>query len=304
MDNKENEVEEIQNAQGPNLRDAFVEFRKKRVELRRQLSASSRAAAAARPVISPEVRCDPARMQALREKFIQTAMKYIGTPYAKKYCTPDSPQYNSPLFLDCCGLVRQAQRDLADEFGFRLGRWNQCYQFDTLPVRYSSHTELKPGDLIFYTATFYEHITLKPQKHGLVHVEIFLGGESGESTVASRSARGTVQVYDSFRFVSQNYHSVQHYFCSLDPWLRGECTSHCALHPWREPETYDPGVRSIFNFEDDDDENCNADDENTSNDICASTSTTTPSPTTDTTTTTTTAATAAPLDGDAKCRGA
>lgn len=71
--------------------------------------------------------------------------------------------FQSPIFLDCCGLVRQvctcmgvartallstpksliarrAQvlRDLKQEFGFETGPWNQAYQFDTLPLRYDS----------------------------------------------------------------------------------------------------------------------------------------------------------------------
>jgi hypothetical protein len=36
--------------------------------------------------------------------------------------------YGAPLYLDCCGLVRRAARDLADEFGFLIGKWNQAYQ--------------------------------------------------------------------------------------------------------------------------------------------------------------------------------
>ena len=40
-------------------------------------------------------------------------------------CT--APTYHSSLFLDCCGLVRQVLRDLKEEFGFAIGRWNQAY---------------------------------------------------------------------------------------------------------------------------------------------------------------------------------
>ena len=32
---------------------------------------------------------DPSRMAALRRKFLETAMTYIGVPYAKRYHTPD-----------------------------------------------------------------------------------------------------------------------------------------------------------------------------------------------------------------------
>ena len=68
-------------------------------------------------------------MWNLRMKFIQQAEKYFGVPYAKKYFEPGSklylkkyyfnntvilnliylkaPEYNSNIFLDCCGLVRR-----------------------------------------------------------------------------------------------------------------------------------------------------------------------------------------------------
>ncbi len=68
--------------------------------------------------------------------------------------------YDSPIFLDCCGLVRQALRDMKvhittlnphtnttnssyspslqqDDLGFTTGPWNQAYQLDTLPIRVS-----------------------------------------------------------------------------------------------------------------------------------------------------------------------
>ena len=64
-------------------------------------------------------------------KFIDRAKTYFGVPYHKKYKEPDAPE--APLYLDCCGLVRQVMRDLADDFGFPIARWNQAYQFDILP---------------------------------------------------------------------------------------------------------------------------------------------------------------------------
>lgn len=76
---------------------------------------------------------------------------------------------DAPLYLDCCGLVRQAVSDLADDFGFKLGRWNQAYQFDTLPDRKEGVHELSPRDLIFYEATFKDPTANKPQKHNMVH---------------------------------------------------------------------------------------------------------------------------------------
>ena len=81
-------------------------------------------------------------------------MKYFGVPYAKRYWKPDEKHYDAPLFLDCCALVRQAIHDLRDEFGFSLDRWNQAYQWDTLPIDLTED-ELKPGDLVFISATYY-----------------------------------------------------------------------------------------------------------------------------------------------------
>jgi hypothetical protein len=60
---------------------------------------------------------------ALRLKFIDRAKSYIGVPYHEKYQPEGSPSY--PLYLDCCGLVRQVVTDLRDDFGFVIGKWNQ-----------------------------------------------------------------------------------------------------------------------------------------------------------------------------------
>ena len=52
----------------------------------------------------------------------------------KKYhLEPGTKHYNAPLYLDCCGIVRQVILDLKDDFGFKLDRWNQAYQFDICP---------------------------------------------------------------------------------------------------------------------------------------------------------------------------
>jgi len=82
-------------------------------------------------------------------------LSYIGVPYGKRYLSEEHPLYNSPIFLDCCGLIRQCVNDLKEEFGFMLGRWNQAYQFDILPEEVP-YDKMKRGDLIFYTATYYK----------------------------------------------------------------------------------------------------------------------------------------------------
>lgn len=112
---------------------------------------------------------------ALRHKFVETAKRYIGVPYGIKYKKEDEPV--APLYLDCCGLVRQVVQDLQEEFGFVIGKWNQAYQMDTLPI-VLSETEMKPGDLVFYEGNYNSNRS-KSQKHNNVHVEIYLGGETG-----------------------------------------------------------------------------------------------------------------------------
>ena len=67
-------------------------------------------------------RSDPEFRRQLRQKFIDRLKHYIGTPYGQRFHEPGSEMYNSPLFLDCCALVRQAVDDLRADFGFSLGR--------------------------------------------------------------------------------------------------------------------------------------------------------------------------------------
>lgn len=63
-------------------------------------------------------------------------------------------EYNSPTFLDCCGLVRRVLRDLKEDFGFTIGPWNQAYQFDTLPIVINEENDMKPGDLVFISGIY------------------------------------------------------------------------------------------------------------------------------------------------------
>lgn len=100
-------------------------------------------------------------MQSLREKFVAQAFSYMGVPYAKRFLKEDDPNYNSPIFLDCCGLVRKVVNDLSEDFGFMLGRWNQSYQMDILPDENLELKDLKRGDLIFYTKRFEKKVNNK-----------------------------------------------------------------------------------------------------------------------------------------------
>ena len=63
-------------------------------------------------------RTDPAFKDRLRQKFIETAKKYFGVPYAQRYWKPGEKYYDAPLFLDCCALVKQVVYDLREDFGF------------------------------------------------------------------------------------------------------------------------------------------------------------------------------------------
>jgi hypothetical protein len=67
---------------------------------------------------------DPIIKKRLREKFLETAKKYFGVPYAKRYFNPGEPHYDAPIFLDCCALVRQITYDMREDLGFYLDRWN------------------------------------------------------------------------------------------------------------------------------------------------------------------------------------
>jgi len=47
--------------------------------------------------------------------------------YHYRHLKPEDANYNAPLFLDCCGLVRKVMTDLKEDFGFQIGGWNQVF---------------------------------------------------------------------------------------------------------------------------------------------------------------------------------
>ena len=53
--------------------------------------------------------------------------------------------------------------DLREDFGFKLDRWNQAYQYDTLPIDLTFE-QLQPGDLIFYSGIYFNPKS-RQQKH-------------------------------------------------------------------------------------------------------------------------------------------
>jgi len=225
----------------PSLQDHFKRFRKKRTEeikYKQFLSSKNQNVD----------RKDSTFKQRLREKFVETAKKYYGVPYAKRYHKPGDKHYDSPIFLDCCALVRQVVYDLREEFGFSLDRWNQCYQVDTLPIDLQE-SEMQPGDLVFYSAIYYNE-RMKKQKHNMVHVEIFMGGETKQQSIGARWQRGVVQLFDSYKFESTSYHSIQFHYKSIDTWLEGICRSWCNEHAWKSSTLlWAPNKKSIFTDE-------------------------------------------------------
>ena len=129
-----------------NLQDAFKKFRKQKVKERKIMQLCKEEQTTGKGPRTQEFK------DALRMKFIERAKQYIGVPYAERYKKPEDPV--APIYLDCCGLVRRVMLDLAEDFGFLIGRWNQAYQMDTLPIAKEGVHELKPGDLIFYEGMY------------------------------------------------------------------------------------------------------------------------------------------------------
>lgn len=203
-----------QKSSNETLQDRFKRFRQKKIKREKYQKQIKKKAA--------EKRKDPKHKEILRAKFLDQIKSYLGVPYRRKYHETGTELYNSKLFLDCCGLVRQAMNDLKEDFGFKIGGGNQSYQYDVLPIDLKFE-EMKPGDLIFYSATYYPEKKMRDQKHDMVHVEIFHGGETGEESIGARWGKGVVSIFPSYKFVSKNYYNVKHHYKSIDTWLEGIC---------------------------------------------------------------------------------
>ena len=237
--NNDDENETFDNSE-QDLQSAFCTFKKKRIEqLRRNKSSES---------IPRTITCD--EKIELRNKFLSKLFSYIGTPYAKHFHKPGCTYFDRKLYLDCCGLIRRVLKDLSSDFGFVIGPWNQAYLYDTLPIKFAATEQMKPGDLVFISATYFDQ-KKKKQKHDMVHVEVWLGQEA--KTIGSRWYKGTVQVFDSYKFISKSYYSMKYHFCSIETWLDGICRSFCPEHKWLRHK-YSPKKHSIFRYEDDDDD--------------------------------------------------
>ena len=222
---------------GVSLCDAFVQFREKRLQEKKRLSKLKAKA-------NEKKRTDAFKSH-LRAKFVEAARQYLGVPYGKRFheqeegkacecegCTEAERQLrDDPMFLDCCALVRKCVYDLREDFGFVLGAGNQAYQFDTLPMRVESVDQLEPGDLIFFSGEYFND-KCKKQKHDMVHVEIFVGGDSGKAVIGSREKQKWIKEYDTYEFVSKSWKLKEYYFVKIDNWLNGELKSHCKEHCW------------------------------------------------------------------------
>ena len=163
-------------------------------------------------------------------KYLEAIKKYFGMPYKRTCYTPKDREYYYPMYIDWCGLTRRACIDLEAELGFSIGWWNQGYQVDTLPIILKEE-ELRTGDIIFYSAKLYDK-DAKVHAHQMVHVEVFVGGESGKSSIGARRKGGVVQLFDHFKFESKRFYNTIYHYRSLDTWLDGICRSWCPEHDW------------------------------------------------------------------------
>jgi len=59
---------------------------------------------------------------------------------------------------------------------------------------------MKAGDIIFYSAKLYNK-DAKVHAHEMVHVEIFVGGDTGSQSIGARRKGGVVQLFDDFRLI-------------------------------------------------------------------------------------------------------
>ncbi|CAG9462867.1 unnamed protein product [Pedinophyceae sp. YPF-701] len=231
------------------LQDAFKRFALRRKQDRRAAEELRRRGESFRR--SAEAKSE------LRRKFLERARRYLGVPYARRFhaaegecscegCAESGRQLaQEPLFLDCCALVRRCVSDLKEEFGFQLGPGNQAFQWDTLRAhQVDSVDQLQPGDLIFYSGEYYSE-KAKKQHFDMTHVEIFVGGATGEAVIGSREKHKWVKEYDSYKFDSKSWKLKEHFFCSIDAWLEGKCEPSGEI-PWKWLVRGDGTRRSVF----------------------------------------------------------
>ena len=65
-----------------------------------------------------------------------------------------------------------------------------------------------------------------------------------------------MQYFDSYKFESKAYHSIEFHYRSIDTWLEGICRSYCSTHEWRNWKVFwVPDKKSIFSTDEIYDEN-------------------------------------------------
>lgn len=84
----------------------------------------------------------------------------------------------------------------------------------------------------------------RKQRYDMVHVEIWLGGETGEATLGARWRNGKVSEFPSYKFVASAWTNVKILFRGIEPWLRGECRPRSG-YAW-ESHAVERHKRSIF----------------------------------------------------------
>ena len=95
-----------------------------------------------------------------------------------------------------------------------------------------SFEKMKPGDLIFYRAKFYNPKKSKAQKHDMVHVEVYLGDKDYKyATIGSDKLKQKLHIM-MIGFNSKYYKVYKHHFKSIDTWLDGTLKSFCKNCSW------------------------------------------------------------------------
>jgi len=180
----------------------------------------------------------PEAAKALRQRFVDAALKYVGIPYHRSYhdpasakCKPGSKLKDAPLFLDNIQLVQKVVEDLKQEFGFLLiSNCKPVHCRTTLPISFEDPADCEPGDLIFH-----EELDVEGAPSGRIsHVEIFIGGATGRESLGSMpwnahprtQEKDGVQIFEDYRIAKETGKADYRLHChSIRTWLLSEETS-------------------------------------------------------------------------------
>ena len=126
--NKENELHnsgEDQITEKPVLTELdFFQKKNNKTDLSSHFKKFMKSKKQGRKVTKVDEERTPEFKQKLREKFLETAKKYLGVPYGARFWKEGEEHHNAPLYLDCCALIRQIVNDLRNDFGFHMEMWN------------------------------------------------------------------------------------------------------------------------------------------------------------------------------------